>query len=160
MVKRSSYSSRSTSSYKRSSSSKSDNTYIFVILGVFLFVIVVGTIIGSQRNRIREFFTNEETPKETSSKGKLVYLYMNGCPHCEEFNKDWNEIAGEIDKNKSIGYESAKFNLSGEGKELAENNNIDYAPAILFVKSNGKVSVFEGSSRSKEEILAWANKQK
>jgi|LauGreDrversion4_2_1035121.scaffolds.fasta_scaffold62006_4 thioredoxin-related protein len=143
------------SSYKRSSSKKSDNTYIYVILGVFLFAIVVGTIIGTQRNRIREFFTNEET-----AKGKLVYLYMNGCPHCEDFNKDWNEITAELGKDKTIGIDTAKFNLSGEGKELADKNNIDYAPAIIFVKSNGKTSVFEGTSRSKMEILDWANKQK
>jgi hypothetical protein len=130
--------------------SKSDNSYIYVIIGVFLFAVVVGTIIATQRGGMKELFSNEK------SMGKLVYLYMNGCPHCEDFNKNWNEIMGEVNKNKgTYKFETAKFNLSSEGEELAKENNIDYAPAILFVNSNGKASVYEGRTRQKDEILKW-----
>ena len=76
------------------SSSKSDNSYIYVIIGVFLFAVVIGTIIATQRGGMKELFSNEK------SMGKLVYLYMNGCPHCDDFNKNWNEITAEINKNK------------------------------------------------------------
>jgi hypothetical protein len=146
MVRRSVSSSMSRSR----SSSKSDNSYIYVIIGVFLFAVVIGTIIATQRGGMKELFSNEK------SMGKLVYLYMNGCPHCDDFNKNWNEITAEINKNKEMyKFETAKFNLSTEGEELAKENNIDYAPAILFVNSNGKANVYEGKTRQKDEILKW-----
>lgn len=129
---------------------KSDNTQLFIILGIFAIAIIIGTIIGSSY-RSRELFTNSK---------RLVYLYMKKCPHCTTFDKEWTIIENTINANSSkYDFTVEKYDLSSdEGKKYATENKIDYAPAILFISL--KTSEFDGNSRKAEDILKWASEQK
>jgi hypothetical protein len=134
----------------RSSSSKTSNMRLYVIIGILAFAIIVGTIIGSSYNN-RELFTNHK---------KLIYLYMDNCPHCVSFTKEWVKIETAVTENPSkYDFTLQKHNLtSEEGKKYATDNKIDYAPAILFVSSS-KTTEFNGNSRTSADVLTWASKQ-
>lgn len=146
-------SSSRTSSVKNSSNKNSGQFY--VILGLLLFIIIVGSILISAYVSRRELFTNAEEPK-----GKLIYLYMTTCGHCKEFSKIWDEIVNEVNTKKTYKFTTEKYELDkdNKGKEYAEKNNINYAPAILFENSKGVVKIFgDGDERSKDKILKWAS---
>lgn len=129
----------------------SDNTRLYILLGVFLFAIIIGTIIGSSYNN-RETFGNYK---------KLVYLYMDGCTFCKDFDATWNAIDAEV-KNNPTKYDfvTEKYDLNKDtiGAQYAKDNNIEYAPAILFVSS--RTFEYSGNTRGKDEILKWASEQK
>jgi hypothetical protein len=133
------------SSYKM----KSDNTQLFIILGILALVIIIGVIIGSSY-KTRELFGNSK---------RLVYLHMKNCPHCVAFNDEWTNIENTVKSNPSkYDFTLEKHDLmSDEGKKYATENKIDYAPAILFISL--KTTEFDGNSRKAEDILDWVSKQ-
>lgn len=136
-------------SYKPISSSssrrgKTDDTYIYVIIAVFLFAIITGTIVySSYRN---EKFTNPES--------KLVYLYMSGCVHCKDFDNEWVKIEDDNENKEKYNIKVDKLDLNEKGKSIAADNKINYAPAIILLKSDGTNIIYEGK-RTKDEIYKW-----
>lgn len=133
----------------RSSSSSSNNTRLYVIIGILAFAIIVGTVIGSSYAS-RELFANSK---------RLVYLYMDKCPFCTDFNAEWTQIESAVKANPSrYDFTTQTYNLtSDEGKRYANENKIEYAPAILFVGL--KTSEFDGNTRRAAEILTWVQGQ-
>jgi len=129
---------------------KGDNTTLFIVIGIFLFAIIIGTVLGSSYNSKENF---------EGSNNKLVYLYMDGCGHCVSFNTVWENIKSKVEGNPSkYNFTLEKNNLnSGTGKEYAEKYQISYAPAILFLKGTTKTE-FNGS-RTVDEVLSWASSQ-
>ena len=130
-----------TSSSRRGS--KDDSTSIIVTIAVLLFIIIGGTIIYNSYNR--EKFTNQPN--------KLVYLFMEKCGFCKEFNNVWEEMSKEdLDKYK-INMEKYDLNDQGKGKEISNANKINYAPAIVLITPNGHF-LYEGE-RTKIAIFKW-----
>jgi len=130
-------------------SNSSNNTRLYVVLGIFLIAIIAGTIIGtSYRNR--ELFSNSK---------KLVYLYMENCPHCKTFDKEWTAIETAVKNDKKMeDLILEKYNLNEPvGQKYAKDNNIEYAPAILFISS--KTIEYNGNTRTSKDILDWVSKQ-
>ena len=138
-----SYKSFLSSSSKRG---KDDGTFIIVTIALLLFIIIAGTIIYNSYNR--EKFTNYPN--------KLVYLYMETCGFCKEFNNVWKEIEdenkGSPEKYK-ITLEKFDLNKDEKGKELSDSNKINYAPAIILITPSGNY-IYEGE-RTKLEIFKW-----
>jgi len=133
------------SSSSRSSSSKNDYSKIYVILSILLFVIIVGSIFFSNR---RENFTNE-------NKGTLIYLHMEGCGHCKTFS---NEVWDKFKKDKDLPFNIVDYNIDdkSKGSSLAEKENINYAPALIYMTDKGN-EIYEGE-RSKGKIMEWIDK--
>jgi len=134
------------------SSKGNDNTLLIILIVIFATAIIIGSIIGSS------YYNNEKF----TSMNKLIYLYMDTCGHCKEFNIHWENIKSKIDSNKSK-YKviTEKYNISdkGEGSKYADKYGISYAPAILFISSsNGEMKEFNGS-RTVENVLNWIEKQ-
>jgi hypothetical protein len=129
-----------------SSKGKTQSTML-VVLGILLFVIIVGVIMYSSYNR-EGFFS--------ASPNKLVYLYMENCSFCKEFNSTWETIETEV-KSNSAKYNITmdKLDLNKEGQQLSNQNGIDYAPAIVLI-TPAKSYIFEGD-RTKTEILKWVS---
>lgn len=119
------------------------STTILVSIALLLFIIIAGTIIYNSYNR--ENFTNQPN--------KLVYLYMNTCGFCKEFDKVWEEIEKEDLTKYKINVN--KFDLNNDGKDLANANGINYAPAIVLITPN-KHFLYEGE-RTKLEIFKWVS---
>jgi thiol-disulfide isomerase/thioredoxin len=133
---------KSISSSKRSKDDSSST--ILVSIALLLFIIITGTIIYNSYNR--EKFTSNQP-------NKLVYLYMENCGFCKEFNKVWEEMEKEDLTKYKININ--KFDLNNEGKELANANSINYAPAIILITPN-KHFLYEGE-RTKLEIFKWVS---
>ena len=128
-----------------SSKGKTQSTML-VVLGVLLFVIIVGVIMYSSYNR-EGFF---------ASPNKLVYLYMEKCSFCKEFNSTWEMIKTEVNSNSAkYNITMDKLDLNKEGQQLSSQNGIDYAPAIVLI-TPVKSYIFEGD-RTKTEILKWVS---
>lgn len=135
---------------------KTDNTTLFIVIGIFVTAIIIGTIIGSSYNS-KERFTDPPPPAN-----KLVYLYMDGCGHCEDFNTTWENIKNKVDGNPgTYNFTVEKYNLSdGKGSEYAKQFQISYAPAILLIKGSSPSTKNEyNGSRTVDEVLKWASSQ-
>ena len=139
---------------RRSSSGGGSNTKLLLIIGIFAFAIIIGTLVGKSYFN-REKFTNNN---------QLIYLYMENCGHCKKFNETWNKINESVkDPSNANKYKftTHKYDLMNDDKGIkyATENKIDYAPAILFISSNDKVKIFDENSRMPEIILEWAVKE-
>ena len=136
-----------TSTRGYSSSKGKTQSTMLVVLGIVLFVIIVGVIMYSSYNR-EGFF---------ASPNKLVYLYMKNCSFCKEFDSTWDTIQTEV-KSNSTKYNimMEKLNLNEEGQQLSSQNGIDYAPAIVLI-TPVKNYVYDGGDRTKTEILKWVS---
>jgi len=135
-----------TSTKGYSTSKGKTQSSMLVILGVILFVIIVGVIMYSSYNR-EGFF---------ASPNKLVYLFMENCSFCKEFNSTWDTITKEVNSNSSkYNITMEKLDLNKEGQKLSNENQIDYAPAIILI-TPAKNYIFEGD-RTKTEILKWVS---
>lgn len=134
----------------RKSSSFDLSTRFFIVIGILAFAIIVGTIVGSSY-KSNEGFTGTIDENKT-----LIYLYMENCRFCKEFNNTWNEIVNDAKQTNK--FKTAKYDLNktDEGKKLATENNISYAPALLLQKNN-KTIVYNENTRNKDEIISWVN---
>lgn len=121
---------------------KSDsNTRLFIVLGIVGVIIILGVVFG--RSYV-ERFTSEK---------KLVYFFMDECPHCQNFDSEWNKLK-EILKtdSKYSGIKVEKINLNSmEGKEYKDVNS---APTIMLLPSK---KTYEGE-RDAYLILEWTTK--
>ena len=129
-----------------------DNTTLFILISIFAFAIIMGTIIGSSYNKTERFGNNN----------KLIYLYMDGCHHCNDFNIHWSNIKNKIDGNKTkYSFSAEKYNINdnSNGTEYSKAYDIQYAPAILFIKDGVTSKNEYNGSRTVDGVLQWAEKQ-
>lgn len=120
------------------SSSGIDNTRLFVILGILAFAIIIGTIVGSS---YKEKFTNQKT---------LVYIYMDNCPHCQNFEPIWNKIVNKVKEDKTYSnLTTKKLNINND-----EIKDVNSAPTIMILPSK---KTYE-ETRDVDKILNWAIK--
>jgi hypothetical protein len=138
------------SSYKSSSlkRGKDDSSTIIVTLAVLLFIIIGGVIIYN--SYYKERFTNN-----ANQPNKLVYLYMEKCGFCKEFNEVWKEMLNENKPEYKINMEKYDINDQGKGNEISKANKINYAPAIILITPSGNF-LYEGE-RTKLQIFKWVS---
>jgi hypothetical protein len=133
----------------RKSSSFDLSTRFIIIIFILAFAIIVGTIVGSS-------YTSNEGFTGTMDNKTLVYLYMENCRFCKEFNNTWGQIESEAKQTKKFKTVKYDLNKTEEGKKIATENNISYAPALLL-QMNNKTIVYNENTRNKDEIISWVN---
>ena len=128
-----------------------DNTRLFIILGVLAFAIIVGVLIGSS---YRENFTSEST-----NQLGLLYFYMETCPHCNDFNNIWKDLA---DKYSDI-ITFYKIDLDAVDTDTktrnAEKYGVTSAPTIRLKIGAGDYITYDENKRTKEDIIRWVGEQ-
>lgn len=114
---------------------------LFLLLSIYLFF----------KNEIHNFFgfTQEGMTSIENSKirdktkqntSELVYLYMNGCGHCEKFTPEFEKFASKYKGSCKVSkYERGDKNA----KKYIEENDVKGFPTILLI-NNDKVIEFEG----------------
>jgi hypothetical protein len=130
-----------------------DNSMFYLLLGIFIIAIIIGSVMVTSFNN-REKFANNN---------KLVYLYMDGCHHCENFSIVWENIKSKIQSNPDkYTFSAEKYDLNdgSTGTNYSKTYDVHYAPAILFIKDNNKDKNEYNGSRTVDEVLNWAVKQK
>ncbi len=71
-------------------------------------------------------------------KKKVVYFYMNGCPHCDSFSPIWNEFT----QNSPLTTHKIE---SADAGEMMGNYGISGFPTILLLdENNNKLKELEG----------------
>ena len=68
---------------------------------------------------------------------KVIYFHMEGCPHCDKFNPEWDKFAAEA-KIKTQKVESKE--MSPEHKKLG----VQGFPSVIMVKDGKKVAEHKG----------------
>jgi len=132
------------------SSSSSGNSYIWLIMGLFLMIGLFVLLMYLKQNR-------EKFQLEDKTIPVLKYYYMEGCGHCQDFNLVW-EGTTDSQGNKKSGLVDIIKNAKLE-KILIDGNtpaNINSAPTIML-EVNGKEIEYNGS-RSVEDIKNFIDK--
>jgi thioredoxin-related protein len=75
---------------------------------------------------------------ENDGKKKVVYFYMNGCPHCDSFSPIWDEFT----QTSPLGTHKIE---SADAGEMMTKYNISGFPTILLLdENNNKLKELEG----------------
>ncbi len=99
-----------------------------VLLGLIALLVALGLVY---------FFLQKKEGFTDGKKGKVIYYYMNGCPHCEEMDPVWAEF---IKKSEVKAYDVDKI----ESKDSRKPADVVAFPTIHMVDAAGKVKEYEG----------------
>jgi thiol-disulfide isomerase/thioredoxin len=132
-----------------------------VLIGLLLFFLVAfGWVLAYGFKYLKTgesffgtFVKGELTGSEGFNNGvKIEYYTMNGCPHCQRFNPEWEKL---VELAKKEGIETVKYDAR-EDRDKVSAAGVDGFPTIRIVR-NGKAVVYEGA-RKADAILAEAKK--
>lgn len=87
---------------------------------------------------------------KTINKKTFVFFKMNGCPHCEKMQGEWNKFVS----NNRTGVPTMELEASANQK-LAEKYGVQGYPTLLMVDANGVLANFEGE-RNAEAFETFA----
>lgn len=116
---------------------RKNNIVHYAILTTFILIIFVIIMNGRY---ICESFSSEK------KKYSLEYYYMDGCGHCEDFNKSgvWDQLMSKKWDNVSI----IKYNMKDKMDRVKKFNITGFPSIILVDVSDGKDKIV---SEFKEE---------
>lgn len=98
----------------------------------------------------------------TSSKNRVVFFSMEGCPHCDNFQEDWDAFSKVVKASgwvpeKHVYYrkETAdKVNDACVAQYVTSSNPIVSSfPTVVFITSDGAADIYNGS-RSVDNLSA------
>jgi len=127
---------------------RKNNIVHYAILATFILIIFV--IIMNSRYICESFSSG-------TKKYSLEYYYMDGCGHCEDFNKSgvWDQLMSKTWDNVSI----VKYNMKDKMDRVNKFNITGFPSIILVDVSDGKdklVSEFKGE-RTHSKLESFIN---
>lgn len=146
--------------------------YVLVAL-----IVIVGLLVLLNRSKPNtstnnfERFAEEELEafeQDDTKTAKIVLVYANWCPYCEEYladkakNSDKNVFDTVADKVKNVRFEKLDVAESKENQSIANSYGVQGYPTIVAShydttkKQYVKVATFEGNRNSVEELTAFA----
>ena len=75
---------------------------------------------------------------ENDGKKKVVYFYMNGCPHCDSFSPIWDDF------KQTSPLPTHKIESADAGEMLSKYNISGFPTILLLDKNNNKLKELEG----------------
>jgi thiol-disulfide isomerase/thioredoxin len=117
-----------------------------------------------------ENFSNTEWEEfvQDDKRVKIVLVYANWCPYCEEYlsdkasGSDKNVFDTAGDKAKGVVFEKLDAAENKTNQETANSYGVQGYPTIVAVKLDPtknkyvKISTFDGNRNSVEELVAFA----
>ena len=76
---------------------------------------------------------------------RVIFFFMNGCPHCQRTWPAWNKAKGSIRKVADV-YEK-------ESAEVSPNDGVSSFPTIVVMKGNTEVKRVEGARENPKELV-------
>jgi len=76
---------------------------------------------------------------------RVVFFFMNGCPHCERTWPAWDKAKGDIRKVADV---SEK-----ESAEVSPDDGVSSFPTIVVLKGNTEVKRIEGARENPKELV-------
>jgi thioredoxin-related protein len=106
-------------------------------LASILFIVALLIIIVYYFNK--DIFTNMNVENfENDRRKKVVYFYMNGCPHCDSFSPIWDEFT----QTSPLG--THKIESADAGAMMTRYNISGFPTIILLDENNNKLAELEG----------------
>jgi thiol-disulfide isomerase/thioredoxin len=159
--------------------SKALKNALFVFLAVVVIVGLVALLKKTQNNTHQdpflmynnfENFSNDEWEEfaQDDKKIKVVLVYANWCPYCEEYlsdkatGSDKNVFDTAADKAKNVVFEKLDAAESKTNQEIANSYGVQGYPTIIAAKFDAtkskyvKIATFEGNRNSVDELVAFA----
>jgi thioredoxin-related protein len=75
---------------------------------------------------------------ENDGKMKVVYFYMNGCPHCDSFSSTWDEFTQDCP------LATHKIESADAGQMMSKYSISGFPTIILIDENNNKIKELEG----------------
>ena len=75
---------------------------------------------------------------ENDGKKKVVYFYMNGCPHCDTFSPIWDEF------KQTSKLPTHKIESADAGEMMSKYKISGFPTIILLDENNNKLKELEG----------------
>jgi hypothetical protein len=125
---------------------------IYLALVLVLLYAIVYYVLPSN-NLFKENFENANVDSMNNDNStKLVYFYMNGCGHCNNFTPIWDEFCSA----NSSSIKTYKFEQSQVQEQIA-NYSISGFPTILLLdENNAKIDEYSGQ-RTVEALTSYVN---
>jgi len=102
-----------------------------------LFIVALLIIIVYYFNK--DIFTNMNVENfENDGKKKVVYFYMDGCPHCVSFSPIWDEF------KKTSPLATHKIESTDAGAMMTRYNISGFPTILLLDENNNKLKELEG----------------
>ena len=102
-----------------------------------LFIVALLIIIVYYFNK--DVFTNMNVENfENDGKKKVVYFYMNGCPHCDSFSPIWDEF------KKTSPLVTHKIESADAGTMMSKYKISGFPTILLLDENNNKLKELEG----------------
>jgi thiol-disulfide isomerase/thioredoxin len=106
-------------------------------LASILFIVALLIIIVYYFNK--DIFTNMNVENfENDGKKKVVYFYMNGCPHCDSFSPIWDEF------KKTSPLVTHKIESADAGTMMSKYKISGFPTILLLDENNNKLKELEG----------------
>lgn len=156
-------------------------TAVYVVIGLVIIFAIVWFLGWNKKNNKNdpfimyndfENFSTEEWEDFTQDKGiKIVLVYANWCPYCEDYladkatGSDKNVFDTAAEKAKGVVFEKLDAAASKENQAIANSYGVQGFPTIIAVKFDAtkntyvKSATFEGNRNNVNEIVAFAKEQ-
>lgn len=76
-------------------------------------------------------------------KKTFVFFKMNGCPHCEKMQGEWNKFV----RNNRSGVATKELEASAN-QALAEKYNVQGYPTLLLVNGDKVLATYDGERKA------------
>jgi|UniRef100_A0A6C0CD13 thiol-disulfide isomerase/thioredoxin len=124
--------------------------YLAIVL-VLLYVIVYYVL--PSNNLFKENFENTNVDSMNNDNStKLVYFYMNGCGHCNNFTPIWDEFCSA----NSSSIKTYKFEQSQVQEQIASYSISGFPTILLLDENNAKIDEYSGQ-RTVEALTSYVN---
>lgn len=105
-----------------------------------------------------EAFSNKELKEKEENKNLVMFFKMKGCPHCDEFQKVWDEL--ESKKGEIPGYELVIYDADKNAEHISDNYPKVKGYPTIMMKNKGKEPVEFKQDRTVEELLKFVKDNK
>ena len=87
----------------------------------------------------KTIFTNMNSENfENNGQKKVVYFYMNGCPHCDSFSPIWDEFT------QNCPLPTHKIESRDAGEMMSTYNISGFPTILLLNENNTKLKELDG----------------
>lgn len=76
---------------------------------------------------------------------RVVFFFMNGCPHCERTWPAWDKAKGDIRKVATV--------EEKESAEVSPGDGVSSFPTIVVMKGDSEVKRIEGARENPKELV-------
>jgi thiol-disulfide isomerase/thioredoxin len=125
---------------------------IYLALALVLLYVIVYYVLPSN-NLFKENFENANVDSMNNDNStKLVYFYMNGCGHCNNFTPIWDEFCSA----NSSSIKTYKFEQSQVQEQIASYSISGFPTILLLDENNAKIDEYSGQ-RTVEALTSYVN---